>query len=124
MSQARMRVTPSPGWGTDEILVGILEQVAGTALVLAAWVLVFADQGRAAFSALLPGLLILALTGINQIHFRPIFERAVALAGAWAVLAPWLFGFAANDAATWAHVAAGAVAMAAALTRLKKKRTS
>jgi len=124
MSQARMRVTPSPGWGTDEILVGILEHVAGTALVLAAWVLVSANQGRAAFSALLPGLLILALTGINQIRFRPTFERAVALAGAWTVLAPWFLGFAANDAATWVHVTAGAAAMAAALTRLRIARAS
>jgi len=119
-----MRTTPSSGWGTDEILVGALEHAAGTALVLAAWVLVFVDQGPAAFSAMLPGLLILALTGMNQIRFRPTFERAVALAGAWTVLAPWLLGFAANDAATWTHVTAGAVAMAAALTRLRKTSRS
>lgn len=124
MSQARMRVTPPPGWGTHEILVGALEHLAGTALVLAAWVLVFADQGPAAFSALLPGLLILSLTGINQFRFRPSFERAVALAGAWTVLAPWLLGFAVNDAATWAHVTAGAVAIGAALTRLRIARAS
>lgn len=124
MSRAGMRTTPSSGWGTAEILVGALEHAAGTALVLAAWVLVFVDQGPAAFSALPPGLLILALTGMNQIRFRPTFKRAVALAGAWTVLAPWLLGFAANDAATWTHLTAGAVAMAAALTRLRKTSRS
>lgn len=125
MSWTDMRVAPSPPeWRTDEILVDVLQNAAGTALVLAAWVLVFADQGRVASSALAPGLLILAITGINQIRFRPILARGVALVGAWTVLAPFLLGFAANDAATWAHVTLGSVAAAAATVRLRFLRAS
>ncbi len=125
MSRADMRVRPSPsGWRTDEILVDVLQHAAGTALVLTAWVLIFADQGRAALSALAPGLLILTLAGINQIRFRPLLTRAVALAGAWTVLAPFLLGFAENDAATWAHVMLGGVAAVAAMARLRFARAS
>ncbi len=125
MSRTDLRVAPSPPeWRTDEILADVLQHVAGTALVLAAWVLVFADQGRAASSAIAPGLLILALTGINQIRFRPLLARGVALVGAWTVLAPFLLKFAANDAATWAHVTLGGVAAAAATVRLRLVRAS
>ncbi|MFD1355085.1 SPW repeat domain-containing protein, partial [Methylorubrum suomiense] len=120
MSRVDTQAAPSPsGWRTDEILADVLQHAAGTALVLAAWVLVFADQGRAAFSALVPGLVILALTGYNQVRFRPALERAVALAGAWTFLAPFLLGFAAGDAATWAHVVAGGMTAAAAAARLR-----
>ena len=120
MSQAVRQATPPPSGGrADEIQIDVLQHAAGMALVLAAWVMVFADQGRAAFFALLPGLLILVLTGYNRIRFRPALEKAVVLVGAWTVLTPFLFGFAANDAATWAHVVAGAVTVAVAATRLK-----
>ena len=125
MSQAGRQVTPPPSGGrADEIQIDVLQHAAGMALVLAAWVLVFADQGRAAFFALLPGLLILALTGCNRIRFRPALEKAVVLAGAWTVLTPFLFGFAATDAATWAHVMAGAVTVAVAPRRLRIARAS
>ena len=86
------------GWRTDEILVGVLQHAVGTALVLAACVLVYTDfNGRAAASALLSGLLVSALTRANQIRFRAVFEQGVALIGAWTVLAPWMLGFVAYD---------------------------
>ncbi|MER2265313.1 SPW repeat protein [Methylobacterium oxalidis] len=124
MSQGELREPSPPGWRTDEILLGVLQHAAGTALVLAAWVLVLADRGNAAASALLPGLLIFALSGANQIRFRAVFEQAVALAGAWTLLAPWALGFAANDAATWAHVTLGGVTIASALAWLRVARKS
>lgn len=113
-----------PGWRTDELLVGAAQHIAGTALVLAAWLLVFTGHDAAAASALLPGLVILALTAANQIRHRAAGERAVAIAGAWTVLAPWLIGFAANDAATWAHLAFGGMALACAITWLRIARPS
>lgn len=108
-----------PAWRMDAILIGILQHAAGIALVLAAWVLVFTDHARAAGSALLPGLLIVALYGANQIRFRAVLERAVLLVGMWTLVAPWALGFAAHDGATWAHVILGSVAIATALTLLR-----
>lgn len=115
--------TPSPPtWRMEEILVGILQHAAGIALVLAAWVLLFTDHTRAAGSALLPGLLIVTLYGANQIRFRAVLERAVLIVGVWTLVAPWVLGFAANDGATWAHVALGGVAVATAMTLLRMAR--
>lgn len=109
-------------WRADEILLGGLQYAAGVALVLAAWVLVFTDHARAAGSALLPGLLIVTLYGANQIRFRAVLERAVLIVGAWTFVAPWALGFAANDGATWAHVALGGVAIATAMALLRIAR--
>jgi len=124
MSHVQRHAPSPPGWRTDEILLGVLQHAAGTALVLAAWVLILADHGHAAATALLPGLLIFALSGANQIRFHAVFEQAVALAGAWTMLAPWALGFAANDIATWAHVTLGGVTLASALAWLKVARKS
>ncbi len=55
---------------------------------------------------------------------RPAIERAVLILGGGTALAPWLFGFAANDAATWAHGVIAAVAAVAAATRLRFARAS
>ena len=51
-----------------------------------------------------------------------MFEHAVALVGAWTILAPWVLGFAANDAATWTHAILGCVAIGSALAWLKVAR--
>lgn len=114
--------TSSPAWRMEEILLGIVQHAAGVALVLAAWVLVFTDHTRAAASALVPGLLIVALYGANQIRFRAVVERGVLLVGAWTLVAPWALGFAANDGATWSHVVLGGVAIASAATWLRIAR--
>lgn len=114
--------TSSPTWRTEEILLGIVQHAAGVALVLAAWVLVFTGHTRAAASALVPGLLIVALYGVNQIRFRAVVERAVLLVGAWTLVAPWAFGFAANDGATWSHMVLGGAAIVSAATWLRIAR--
>ncbi|KZC00843.1 MULTISPECIES: SPW repeat protein [Methylobacterium] len=114
--------TSSPTWRTQEILIGGIQHAAGVALLLAAWVLVFTDHARAAGSALLPGLLIVTLYGANQIRFRAVLERAVLIVGAWTLVAPWALGFAANDGATWSHVALGGVAIATAVALLRIAR--
>ncbi len=114
--------TPSSTWRTQEILIGGIQHAAGVALLLAAWVLVFTDHARAAGSALLPGLLIVTLYGANQIRFRAVLERAVLIVGAWTLVAPWALGFAANDGATWSHVALGGVAIATAVELLRIAR--
>ncbi|MBP2492800.1 hypothetical protein ABID82_001596 [Methylobacterium sp. PvP062] len=114
--------TPSSTWRTQEILIGGIQHAAGVALLLAAWVLVFTDHARAAGSALLPGLLIVTLYGANQIRFRAVLERAVLIVGAWTLVSPWALGFAANDGATWSHVALGGVAIATAVALLRIAR--
>ena len=113
-------VTPSPPtWRTDEILVGGLQYAAGVALMMTARVLAFTDHVRAAGSALLPGLRIVALYGADQIRFRAVLERAVLIGGAGTLVAPWTIGLADNDGATWAHVALGLVASATAVALLR-----
>ncbi|KAA0121486.1 hypothetical protein CIW48_23045 [Methylobacterium sp. P1-11] len=124
MSRADTTTHAPPTWRTDEIVLGILQHASGVALVLTAWVLVFTDHTRAAASALLPGLLIVMLYGANQLRFRVVLERGVLLVGAWTLVAPWALGFAANDGATWAHVALGGVAIASAVTWLRIARRS
>lgn len=125
MAHANPHAPPSPpGWRTDEILLGALQHAAGVALVLAAWILILVDLGRPGASALLPGLLVLGLSTANQLRFRVVLERAIALTGAWTLLAPWMLGFAANDVATWAHVTLGCVILASALASLRLARKS
>lgn len=123
MARSNLHARPSPsGWRTDEILLGALQHATGAALVLAAWVLIRVDQGRPGASALLPGLLVFGLSTANQLRFRAVLERAIALIGAWTLLAPWMLGFAANDVATWAHVMLGGVTFVSALAWLKLAR--
>lgn len=118
MSRIDTPTQAPPTWRTDEVVLGILQHASGVALVLAAWVLVFTDHARAAASALLPGLLIVTLYGANQIRFRAVLERSVLLVGAWTVVAPWVLGFAANDGATWAHIALGGAGIALSLIHI------
>jgi SPW repeat len=113
-----------PGVRTDELLLGVAQNAVGCALVLTAWALAIVDQDRAASSALLPGLLIFGLSAAGQIRFRVVIEQAIALIGAWVVLAPWLLGFATNDAGTWAHVILGGLALCAAVASLRRGETS
>lgn len=123
MAHANPHAPPSaPEWRTDEILLGALQHAAGVALVLAAWILILVDLSRPGASALLPGLLVLGLSTANQLRFRIVLERGIALTGAWTLLAPWMLGFAANDMATWAHVTLGCVILASALASLRLAR--
>ncbi|WP_311274046.1 SPW repeat protein [Methylobacterium sp. WCS2018Hpa-22] len=123
MARSQLHARPSlSGWRTDQILLGALQHASGAALVLAAWVLLLIDQGRPGASALLPGMLIFGLSAANQLRFRAVLERAVALTGAWTLLAPWMLGFATNDVATWAHVTLGGLTLASALAWLNLGR--
>ncbi|MBX9930555.1 MAG: SPW repeat protein [Methylobacterium sp.] len=123
MARVRRHTSHNPVWRTDEILLGILQQLASTALIVSAFVLVVStNQSRAAGSALLLGLLISALTRANQIRFRTAVEYLVAVAGACAVLAPWMLGFAAHDFATWAHLTLGILSVGCAMVWLKFER--
>lgn len=118
------RLQPSSTrWPTRELVVGTVQYAAGTLLIAIAWVLIAADQDRAAASALVPGLLILILTDLNLIRFRAAFERMVACLGLWTLLSPWALGFSANRATVWAHVVLGSVALICAAVWLRQART-
>ncbi|MDP4003354.1 SPW repeat protein [Methylobacterium sp. NEAU K] len=124
MSRIELRMRPSPsGSGSDEVLLGLAQHAIGSVLVLAAWGLAIMDQDRAASSALLPGLLIFGLSAASQLRFRAVIERAIALIGAWTLIAPWALGFAANDAGTWVHTIFGAATVAAAAASLNHAGT-
>jgi hypothetical protein len=120
MSSPNHRATAAPAaWHGIGIPAGTLQAAAGAALVLAAWVMISTDQSRAAASALVPGLLITTLYGADRFCFRAVLERAVLLIGIWALVAPWMLGFAANDNATWAHLAFGCMATVSAAAWLR-----
>ncbi|MHB2205294.1 hypothetical protein [Methylobacterium sp. CM6257] len=74
MSRAGTTIPSPPRWRADEILFGFLQHAAGITVVLTASALVLTDHTRAAASALLPGLLIVALYGTNQIRFEAVLE--------------------------------------------------
>ncbi|KMO38012.1 SPW repeat-containing protein [Methylobacterium tarhaniae] len=113
-----------PRWPprTDEILLAAVQHAAGTALLVAAWVLIITENAAAAACALPPGLMILLLSGLDPARMRPAVEREVVILGVGTAMAPWLFGFAARDTATWLHVVLGAMAAGSAAARLRFAR--
>ncbi len=120
------RPHPESRWPprTDEILLAAVQHAAGTALLVASWLMIMAGNAGAAASALPPGLMILVLSGADPARIRPPIEWSVVILGAGTALAPWLFGFSANDAATWLHVVLGVMAAGSAAARLRFARAS
>lgn len=94
---------------TEETALDIANIVVGIALVLSPWVLGFAAEAAAAWNAWIVGALI-ALVAIGALVSFAEWEEWVNLVlGVWALVSPWLLGFAAVTAAVWVHVVAGLI---------------
>lgn len=91
---------------------------AGVLLFVAPWALGFASAGAAAWNAWIVGAVIALLALGALVAFTPYEEWANLALGLWAVAAPWALGFAAIQAAVWAHVILGLVVAALAAGRL------
>lgn len=97
--------------------------VIGLALALTPWLFGFTAETAAAWTAWLTGA-VMALAGVAALFGHGFAAAWVNLVvGVWAVVAPWLVGFAALAAAMWSHVAAGVlVAIAAAVALWQEYR--
>jgi hypothetical protein len=95
---------------TEETALDVVNLVVGLCLILSPWVLGFAAETGAAWNAWIVGAAI-ALVAIGAlVAFKEWEEWANLVLGLWAIVAPWVLGFAGLiAAATWTHVVAGLI---------------
>jgi hypothetical protein len=97
--------------------------VLGLALALLPWLAGFTAETPAAWTAWGTGaaMALLAIAGLAGYAFVASWLNLAA--GVWAIVAPWLVGFAAITAAVWSHVVVGLlVAIAAAIELWREYR--
>jgi len=89
--------------------------VLGAWIAGSPWILGFAVELPAAmWNALVVGLLIVLLAATDLDAPASWEEWALGALGLWLVVAPWIFGYAANSAMTASSVVTGALVMALA----------
>ncbi len=90
--------------------------ILGVMLFLAPWVLGFAGQALAAWTAWATGVVGVLLSAIALFMTEATFEAdSVSLVlGVWTVLAPWILGFASVGPALWSFVVVGILLVAVA----------
>ena len=92
-----------------ETAIDLVNVVLGLCLVFAPWVLGFTSEMAATRNAWIVGAAI-ALIALGALFAFREWEEWVNLAlGVWAILAPWLLGFATVAAALYAHVMIGLI---------------
>ena len=98
--------------GTREVketAIDLVNVVLGLCLVFAPWALGFTSEMAATRNAWIVGAAI-ALIALGALFAFREWEEWVNLAlGVWAILAPWLLGFATVAAALYAHVIIGLI---------------
>ena len=92
------------GHPTDAINI-----LAGLALALSPWLLDFTAVAAAAWNAWLVGAAIALLAIWDLFSFSKVQERIIGLLGLWAIVAPWVLGFADLSSATAVHVVLGLI---------------
>lgn len=91
--------------------------VLAVLLFVSPWALGFADQISPSWNAWACGVVIAALAILALVRFAEWEEWIAAALGAWLIISPWILGFAAMSAATWALVILGVVIAALAAWR-------
>lgn len=101
-------------WNDSKKMLAAVNIVAGIILALSPWFLAYAATVTAAWNAWLVGavLIAVALAAIYAHHQSE--EWMSVIVGLWAVIAPWVLGFAGISAAATAHVIVGIVVAAIA----------
>ena len=92
--------------------------VAGLGLLLSPWYLGYAAEPNAAPNAWIAGSAVVLIAVSALFAFHQAEDWANLAVGLWAVLSPWLLGFADLSSATTAHVLAGAIVALLAAMRL------
>jgi len=96
----------------EEIVTDALTTVLGVCLALTPWALGFANEATAAWDAWIVGIAT-AVMGICALVAFGSWEDWASLAlGVWAIVAPWLLGFAPVDGALYTHVVVGVIVAA------------
>jgi hypothetical protein len=87
--------------------VNIINGVLGLFLIASPWLFGFSGEQAATWNAALVGVLLgaVALTGV--IDLREWEGWASLALGLWAIIAPWVVGFAGVVNAMWTHVGVG-----------------
>ena len=92
-----------------ETAIDLVNVVLGLCLVFAPWALGFTSEMAATRNAWIVGAAI-ALIALGALFaFREWVEWVNLALGVWAILAPWLLGFATVAAALYAHVIIGLI---------------
>lgn len=92
-----------------ETAIDLVNVVLGLCLVFGPWALGFTSEMAATRNAWIVGAAI-ALIALGALFAFREWEEWVNLAlGVWAILAPWLLGFATVAAALYAHVIIGLI---------------
>lgn len=92
-----------------ETAIDLVNVALGLCLVFAPWALGFTSEMAATRNAWIVGAAI-ALIALGALFAFREWEEWVNLAlGVWAILAPWLLGFATVAAALYAHVIIGLI---------------
>ncbi len=92
-----------------ETAIDLVNVVLGLCLVFAPWALGFTSEMAATRNAWIVGAAI-ALIALGALFAFREWEEWVNLAlGVWAILAPWLLGFATVAAALYAHIIIGLI---------------
>lgn len=103
---------------TEENAIDIGNAIVGVCLALTPWVLGFTHETAAAWNAWIVGAAIAVIAIGAVVSFYQWEEWANLLLGIWAIIAPWIVGFSAVAAATYAHVIAGIIVAVLAATEL------
>ena len=99
------------------MLMDWVNLVLAVALLVSPWVLAF-PAGAATYNAVIAGLII-GLVAIGAIVAFAQWEEWVnLLLGVWAIISPFVLGFAADTTAMWTHVVIGLVVAVLAAVEL------
>lgn len=96
----------------------VVNIAAGLGLLLSPWYLGYAAETYAAWNAWIVGAGVAVIAAVALFAFHKTEEWVSLLLGVWAILAPWLLGFAAVSMAATVHVIAGLVVAIVAAVNL------
>ncbi|MBP2294348.1 SPW repeat protein [Azospirillum rugosum] len=91
----------------DKGIVDMVNLLLGAALFLGPWLYGFMDQTTAAWNAWITGAVMIVLAAAAIFSFAEWEEWVNLVVGLWAVVAPWVLGFAGHTSAMWSHVVVG-----------------
>lgn len=105
-------------YSDNKNLFDIANIVVGLGLLLSPWYLGYVSEPHAAANAWIVGAAAVLIAATALFAFHQVEDWASLAIGLWAVLSPWLLGFADLSSATTAHVLAGLIIAILAAMRL------
>jgi SPW repeat len=90
-------------------VTNLASAAAGLLLVISPWLAAFTRDAIASGNAVLCGLLILSFTVAALLQLRDWRSWMNLVPGIWALLSPWILGFAADQLAAVIHVLVGVI---------------